>query len=303
MLTMRFNRPMARAITLRAITLRAITLRAIALFAIAALALSACGQQGGGVVGTRAPLPPGTAGGPYPGGAATAQATSDPEAGYPCPGCRPTIVIAPVVQDVGLTVDGTDLRGTYYTPDFTPAPGVLLLHQVGGSSTDYTALAKQLQSVGFTVLAIDFRGHGATGGEVDWEQTRADITKLLDWLAAENKTNGERISVVGASIGANLALVTAAEDPRVKNVVLLSPGLDYEGIRTEDAAGRFGGPLMLVASSEDTESANAVPRLAELHPGAENILQLENAGHGTEMLSRNPDLATRVIDWLQTTVQ
>ena len=49
------------------------------------------------------------------------------------------------------------------------------------------------------------------------------------------------IGLAGASIGANLALLDAADDPGVMSVALLSPGIDYRGLRTEAAMKKYAG--------------------------------------------------------------
>src|SRR5262249_8816613 len=65
------------------------------------------------------------------------------------------------------SVDGVELRGVFYssmhpTRVGKKAPCVILLHRIGGSSTEnnWDNLAHDLQKAGFCVLAFDFRGHG-----------------------------------------------------------------------------------------------------------------------------------------------
>ena len=53
------------------------------------------------------------------------------------------------------------------------------------------------------------------------------------WLATRARTSRpDAIGVVGASLGANLALLAAADLPLVRAIALLSPSLDYRGLRT-----------------------------------------------------------------------
>jgi pimeloyl-ACP methyl ester carboxylesterase len=112
------------------------------------------------------------------------------------------------------------------------------------------------------------------------------------------ETDPARTAVVGASIGANLALVTAAEESAVGAVVALSPGLDYQGIETLDAvSGLSGRPLLFVASREDSYAFESAETLSEAAPSSE-IIRLNDAGHGTAMLGNTPDLPLTVITWL-----
>jgi predicted acyl esterase len=117
---------------------------------------------------------------------------------YPCPGCRPTISgLTPGIRDAAIDVSGAVLKGKLYTPNYTPAPAVLLLHQNGGSSSDFATLAPALQAGGFVVLVVDLRGHGATGGQVDWEATsKNDVPKLVAWLAAQDMVNAAHIGAL-----------------------------------------------------------------------------------------------------------
>jgi pimeloyl-ACP methyl ester carboxylesterase len=63
------------------------------------------------------------------------------------------------------TVDHVELTGTYW-PSLKgkKAPVAILLHRVGGKSTEggLKELAEELQKAGFAVLAFDFRGHGGS---------------------------------------------------------------------------------------------------------------------------------------------
>ena len=58
------------------------------------------------------------------------------------------------------SVDGVELRGSFYAASKAKAPAVLMLHRYGGSRQGWEKLAEELQSKGFAVLTFDFRGHG-----------------------------------------------------------------------------------------------------------------------------------------------
>ena len=98
------------------------------------------------------------------------------------------------------------------------------------------------------------------------------------------KVDPARIGIVGASYRSSLALIYAAEDPRVKATALLSPGLNYFGnMPTEPAVKKYGGrPLLLVAADDDAESAKSVRKLKEA--GANDKYEVKiypKGGHGT----------------------
>jgi alpha-beta hydrolase superfamily lysophospholipase len=58
------------------------------------------------------------------------------------------------------SVDGVELRGTFYPAAKAKAPPVLMLHRYGGNRQGWENAAEKLQDKGFAVLTFDFRGHG-----------------------------------------------------------------------------------------------------------------------------------------------
>lgn len=100
---------------------------------------------------------------------------------------------------------------------------------------------RSLTQGGFSVIAIDLRGHGASEGNWrsfsprEFNAVVLDVKAAKDYLISRGVKPG-RMGIVGASIGANIALRYAAEDGEIKTVVLLSPGLNYRGVAIEEAA-------------------------------------------------------------------
>ena len=100
---------------------------------------------------------------------------------------------------------------------------------------------------------------------------------------------------------ADLALRVAAAEPLVSAVALLSVGLDYRGVTTEDALAVYGDrPLLIVAGLNDAYSADSSQTLAEAAQSpAIQLVLLEDAGHGTVMLERTDgELTALILDWL-----
>jgi pimeloyl-ACP methyl ester carboxylesterase len=108
---------------------------------------------------------------------------------------------------------------------------------------------------------------------------------------------------VGASLGASLALIAAADVPGVRGVALISPSADYRGVRLDGAARKYGSrPLLLVASSADPYAMRTVRALAgEDRPRCEQRLSAV-AAHGAHLLERDPEVASAVVDWLRRTL-
>ncbi len=201
-----------------------------------------------------------------------------------------------------IAPDGLHLLGTFYpAAGIGPWPAVLLLHMLGSNREAWTetGLPAALTEAGYAVLALDMRGHGDTGGTRDWALTEEDLPKVWRYLAGRGDIDPARIAIVGASIGANMAMRTAAREALIPAVILLSPGLDYQGVTTEDVLAGYGArPLLIVASSEDSYAADSSRTLAEQAGESAQILMYDGAGHGTNMFRAQPDLIDTILDWL-----
>lgn len=202
----------------------------------------------------------------------------------------------PPPAGVVQTIDGTVLAYDIYPNPGKPA--VILIHMLQRDRHDLDLLAKYLQRNGFAVLTYDMRGHGQSSG--DWHSfTADDFSKLgqditaVKGILALNDADITRLTLVGASIGANAALAHAAQDPNVATVVALSPGLDYRGVLPPAVLEQ---PVLLVASAEDAYSYDSVQTLKKTYPHAQAKLY-NGAGHGTAMLTQQ-DLMPGIRDWM-----
>lgn len=228
-----------------------------------------------------------------------------------------SLIVAQVVaQDSGETaltpevvtveaVDGLSLQGDYYPLPATAEteqeqPAVLLLHMLGRDRGTWQPLIEPLQEAGFVVLAVDMRGHGATGGERDWENAENDIQIWLDWLKAQ--PDAGEVVIVGGSIGGNMALIGCANDPECVTAIALSPGLDYRGVMPESAVvdQLMDRAVLLVAAHDDNYSADSVRQMASAAQGEIGMRIYQDNAHGTNMFST--DYGDRVmiliVNWL-----
>lgn len=208
-------------------------------------------------------------------------------------------------RGVTLTAsDGTPIAATLYEPAARPAPAVVLVHMLGRTKDDWEDLADRLEGAGAIVLAIDLRGHGRSGGSRDALPPMVDdVQSAVRWLAARPGVRADAIAVVGASLGANLALLAAADNPVVHALALLSPSLDYRGLRADAALMKKIGdrPMWLAASTEDPYALRTLKELAQGSGAREQRLS-HGLAHGTKLLSADADLARSLVDWLRRTL-
>ncbi len=208
------------------------------------------------------------------------------------------------------TSDGFILGATYFAPTAESGRGLVLVHMLGADSSTWSSFAEIAQRRGYHVLTFDLRGHGTslTQGaasrhwrgftDEDFMSATLDIDAAVNALE-EKGLSSRNISVIGASIGANLA-ARYASDHDVAAIALLSPGLAYHGVTTDDAVPSIGEPALIIAAEGDTYSAESSRTLAGLGAGAAiELLVLGGEAHGTNLLREQPGLQHRILDWIE----
>jgi alpha-beta hydrolase superfamily lysophospholipase len=205
------------------------------------------------------------------------------------------------------TEDGIALSATWFEPSARPAPAVILVHMLHRSRRDFEPLAQRLASDGIGALAIDLRGHGdSTGGVPPADDGYAsmviDVRAARRYLSSRTDVQQTRVGMAGASLGASLAVLAAAGDATVSSLALLSPSLDYRGLRIEAPLRKIGRPVLLVASDDDPYAMRSARDLQKAAGGPRELLRLAQAGHGTTMLSRDPGLVRVLVDWFRRTL-
>lgn len=216
----------------------------------------------------------------------------------------PTTVLS---ERVALrTTDGVSLAATWYEPASRPAPAVVLVHMLQRSRKDWDSFGSRLASEGIGALAIDLRGHGESQGTVgeNLSEMLEDIKAARRYLAGRFDVNHARIGFAGASAGANLVALEASIDSGTASLALLSPSLDYRGLRIEAAVRKYGGrPVLLVVGDDDPYAMRSAKDLQKAGGGIRELLVLKNAGHGTNMLNAPEDLPQQLVQWFRRTLQ
>jgi dipeptidyl aminopeptidase/acylaminoacyl peptidase len=115
-------------------------------------------------------------------------------------------------------------------------PLVILLHGYPANKADLLPLAGALHAR-FAVLLVDFRSFGASEGRVTTLgfRERGDLRRVVD---AAVERGYSRIGVFGYSLGGAVALLGAAEDPRIRAVAAWAPFADLR-VLARDLYGMF----------------------------------------------------------------
>lgn len=218
------------------------------------------------------------------------------------------VMLAPAANAAGRSVafraaDGRTVNALLVEASQRPAPAVVLVPMLGRTKDDWQQVADRLADANITALAIDLPGLGLPGDAESLAGWHGDIVAAVGYLSSRPEVRASSIGVAGASLGANLAALAAAADSRVRSLALVSPSLDYRGVRIEAAMKRYGGrPALLLSSTRDPYAARSSRELARDAPGIRELRWSEAPAHGTPLLSRDPDLSIALVDWFRRTL-
>lgn len=203
-----------------------------------------------------------------------------------------------MMDEINLqTEDNLNIVVNFYEADSDKA--VILLHMLGRNKEDWVNFANTLVKNNYNVLALDFRGHGKSDGDLnkfsekDFNNMVLDVKEAKSFLTSNGK---KEIVIIGASIGANTAMNYAVLDNEIKNIVLLSPGLDYRGVKTEDSVKKYKNKILVVSSEDDEYSFESSRTLKSLNKNVE-LKEYKSGGHGTRMFPAT-DLEKVLLGWL-----
>jgi dipeptidyl aminopeptidase/acylaminoacyl peptidase len=222
--------------------------------------------------------------------------------------------------------DGDALRGWYVPP--RDEGTVLLLHGTESDRRELLPEARILSGHGFGVLMFDWPGNGESGGRPRWGRPERDaLLGAVDWQAHE--TSVQRVGALGFSIGANILLVTAADEPRLAALAvegaqldvveqtdyefrrwgaltqwpargaLLASGFDPQGPQALDAVGRLAGrPLLVIVGEKDTTvPPSSSERLFDRAQPPRELWRVAGAVHGDYARVAGAEYERRLVDF------
>ena len=211
------------------------------------------------------------------------------------------VVVAAVQAVTFATKDGWTVSAAY-RPAAKGNATIVLAHGVGSASVEWTRFSEALARKGVGTLALDLRGHAGSRlgpkGTTDftgfdawgaWPAAAEDLRAAAVWLKSKGVPN-ERIAFGGASIGANLASVVAAERKTTPFLLLLSPSGNYRNVLLKT---RKGLKTFAAASPAD---GYAYVGVKELEAGKIATVLYAPGGHGVQMFE-DPATFERLVAW------
>lgn len=205
------------------------------------------------------------------------------------------------------TTDGITIFGDWSIPEGAKRCA-LCLHMMPTTRMSWLPLARALNEAKFATLAIDLRGHGeSTAGGLNYQNfsdaqhqaSRLDVDAAVNFLKSKG-FGEENISFAGASIGANLSLDALYRYKGSTRAVLLSPGLDYRGVKTEPLIKGLNAnqKVWIVAAEGDTYSADSSIKLQQLQKETATVTIFGGSAHGTNLFESEPTLIQDIIKFL-----
>ena len=141
------------------------------------------------------------------------------------------------------TPDGIGLRGWKVRARTPSANWILLFHGVSDNRTGVLGAAEILLRHGYNVVMMDSRAHGESGGTMatyGWKE-RYDTVAVTDALSSSEEVH--HLGALGVSMGAAIALQSAAVEPRIEAVAAEDPFANLREV-SYDYAGLFLNPLL-----------------------------------------------------------
>jgi dienelactone hydrolase len=199
--------------------------------------------------------------------------------------------------------DGRIINALVFEPSPRPAPAVVLVPMLGRPKEDWDAVGQRLADANILALAIDLPGQSDPGDSKVLGGWSGDVGAAIAYLSSRPDVRPGSIGIAGASLGASLGALAAAADPAVRSLALVSPSLDYRGVRIDAAMKQYGGrPALLVASTHDPYAARSTRELARDPPGVRETRLSDIAAHGSVLLARDADLVRALVEWFQRTL-
>lgn len=211
-----------------------------------------------------------------------------------------------------LTEDGVAISAGFAVPADTAGkyPALILIHQGGSDRSEWDSFLPKLLKENYAVLAYDVRGHGQSGKVDDIyalfddpDLAPKDLAAAIQYLKSVAEVDSNRIGVVGASIGANLACV-ASSRMGIKTAVAISG-------KTQAVYNLAGSKklnlksVFYIASAGDQNGKRAqwAGELFRMTADPKQIEIVQNShAHGVSIFKDSPDLQEKILAWLKATL-
>lgn len=176
-----------------------------------------------------------------------------------------------VLRKRQIGISSTEIRGDITGAFLAPyqggrVPGVIVLGgSEGGVPRDRAAL---IASHGYAALALAYFAADALPAELERVPLET-VDRAVEWLRKQPVVDPNRIAIVGVSKGAELALLAASRNSRIRAVVAIAPGsVVFQNLgssRRSTSSWTSGGTDVPFAPFVKSEVFDKTRRLADLY--------------------------------------
>ena len=217
-----------------------------------------------------------------------------------------------------ITIDGYELAAKfkYLKSHKGEKPGIIFMHELGVWVNNWqnAEVVTKLIAEGYACLIFDFRGHGQSDDyplptniaeiEAFVGVLSYDLSAALNFMKTSDEVDGNKLALVGGSMGAMMAIAGNGYDEVKSTVALSASQLGIYSIFPNmeiNSAFFIAGALDVNAQNLSFgDEATTLYNIA-LEPKKLKIYEDESA-HGTELLLKS-GLNEEIIDWINTTIQ
>ncbi|MBX3279329.1 MAG: alpha/beta fold hydrolase [Acidobacteria bacterium] len=207
------------------------------------------------------------------------------------------------------TEDGWEIFGNLLTPDEAGdgkrVPGVVLLHSGWSDRHIFHRIERLFVKSGIAVLNIDWRGRGKSRGKGNFftlpreerDRGHLDVKAAIEMLASQPEVDSSRMAVLGAYLGAKLAVGAALGDKRIRALVMLS-GFIPSGAERESILNAHW-PMLLIGSRGFAPVTNAMADLYEMtRDRGSELLVYDGGALGYQLFDYDEGLEQRIVNWV-----
>jgi dipeptidyl aminopeptidase/acylaminoacyl peptidase len=172
-------------------------------------------------------------------------------------------------EKVTFISGGQKVSGILHLPDVWSRVCVITSHGLLSSkdSEKYIALGEELSREGFSMLRFDFRGIGESEGRIEDDTVSrriADLGAAIDFIKSRYDL-GNRIGLLGSSLGGYVSLIKASMEKEIKAVVIWATPFHLDNLKSNKVGEGYKPPAE--AFYKDLLKHRLLPLLKKISTG------------------------------------
>lgn len=172
-------------------------------------------------------------------------------------------------EKVSFKSEGQKISGILHLPEMTNPSCVIASHGLLSSkdSEKYIAFGERISKQGMAMLRFDFRGIGESEGKIEDDTVSrriSDLSAAIDFVKFRSDL-GNRIGLLGSSLGGYLSLIKASMEREIRAVVVWATPFHLDDLGSKKQEEDY--PLPGEAFFEDLPRHRLLPLLPKVSNG------------------------------------